>query len=131
MKRALAGAAMLCAPACGTGPEGPSMAERLQGHWAREATLPDGGFLRAEYVTLAVRNTTIQYSYHVSWECPPEEACPGEPPAAYGGYFEGIFEDLGDSLALKDALEPVSFRPLSDSALLFIVDSGSFALERR
>jgi hypothetical protein len=117
---------------CGSPNEDQSihLADRLQGNWAYQGEFPDQGFRRTEYATLAVHQTTLQYTYTVSWECPARTTCPGEPPVAKGNYFEGVYTDLGDSLDLRDALEPVSFRNVKDSTAEMHVGGFVFPLRR-
>jgi hypothetical protein len=111
---------------CGTGPGSPTLAQRLQGNWSCHRIAPDGRFLRTDDATLAVHSTSLQYNWNISWSCDSAAPCP----TSRGGYFEGIYADLGDSLALLDAVDTVAFRPRGDS-LDFIVDGTAFPMGRR
>jgi len=79
---------------------------------------------------LAVKQTTLYYMYSVSWECDSAGSCPIEPPAPRGGYFEGIFTEDGDSLAVRDDLDTVSFHSVTDSAFVFLVNGTAFPMRR-
>jgi hypothetical protein len=119
---------VLVLAACSTYHE--SLAERLQGNWVCQHVYPDQGFTRTDHATLAVYRTTIQYTVNTAWECDSADACPGDPPVARGGYFEGIYTDLGDSLVLRDASDTVAFRSVTGSSFTFIVNGISFPMQR-
>ena len=132
LKGAIAAALLLAA--CGT--EGPAsqgpLGERLRGSWFCDRAYPDRGFLRAEIAKLDMHPPTLHLSYNVSWECDPAGPCPGGPPDAIGGYFEGSFRDLGDSLALRDALDTVSFREVTDTGFTLLINGRlAFPMRRR
>jgi len=59
-----------------------------------------------------------------------DPTCPGTPPDPLGGYFEGDFTDIGDSLVLRDATDTVSFRNITDSAFTFVVNGIAFPMRR-
>ena len=120
----------LLASACGTHDDGETLSERLQGNWTYSRIYPDQGFIRTDNATLAVYKTTIQYSVYVAWECDTTGPCPGTPPDPLGGYFEGDFTDIGDSLVLRDATDTVSFRNITDSAFTFVVNGIAFPMRR-
>ncbi|MBW8887889.1 MAG: hypothetical protein JF616_09050 [Fibrobacteres bacterium] len=117
--------------ACGTRNDSETLSDRLQGNWTYTRIYPDQGFTRRDNATLAVHRTTIQYSVYVSWECDTTVApCPGKPPDPLGGYFEGDFTDLGDSLVLRDGVDTVSFHSVTDTAFTFIVNGTAFPMRR-
>lgn len=120
----------LLAAACGKHDDAETLGDRLQGNWIYSRVYPDQGFQRTEHATLAVYRTTIQYSVYVAWECDTTKTCPGKPPDALGGYFEGVFRDLGDSLALQDGVDTVSFRSVTDTSFTFIVNGIAFPMQR-
>jgi hypothetical protein len=126
--------------ACGTREEPPSvivqdprtLGEKLRGNWYCERNYPDQGFLRTDRASMDVYLTTMHMNYNVAWMCDSLGPCPGEPPDGYGGYFEGIFRDLGDSLALQDAPDTVAFRNVTDSVCTLVINGRSdFPLRRR
>lgn len=119
---------VLLAAACSTHHE--SLAERLQGNWICHHVYPDQGFLRTDDATMAVYRTTMQYTVNTHWECDTVGTCPANPPDARGGYFEGIFKELGDSLVLQDASDTVAFQSVTDSSFTFIVNGISFPMRR-
>ncbi len=120
----------LLASACGTHDDSETLSERLQGNWACSRIYPDQGFIRRENAALAVYRTTIQYSVYVAWECDTTGPCTGTPPDPLGGYFEGDFTDIGDSLVLRDPTDTVSFRDITDSAFTFVVNGTAFPMRR-
>lgn len=132
----LAIAAML-ATACGTHDDpptlGPTLGKRLAGNWYYERNYPDQGFLRTDRASLDIYQTTIHLNYGISWRCDSIGPCPpGEPPNAYGNYFEGSFRDLGDSLALQDATDTVAFRNLTDTGFTLLINGRlGFPMRRR
>lgn len=133
MKRALASASALAAllAACGTHDSRETLGDKLQGNWACHRAFPDQGFRRSEDAVMEAIQTSLKYRYYIAWECdsagPP---CPGEPPTATGGYFEGLFQDLGDSLVLKDGIDTVSFRDVTDTSFTLSVNRWSFPMLR-
>lgn len=127
--RAAACLAFLLA-ACATHDDSRTLAERLQGNWFYNRVYPDQGFIRTDYASLAVHVTTIQYSATSSWDCDTVGTCPGTPPEPRGGSFEGIFTDLGDSLAVRDGTDTLSFQSVTDSSFTFIVNGISFPMRR-
>lgn len=134
LKRKLAvGAAFLLAlmaSACGTHDDSETLSERLQGNWTYTRIYPDQGFIRTDHATLAVYQTTIQYSVYVAWECDTAGPCPGKPPDPLGGYFEGDYQDLGDSLKLHDGVDTVSFLSVTDTSFTFVVNGTAFPMRR-
>lgn len=131
VKRAAALALMVAACASQeSGPKAPSLAERLQGSWACGSETRVGEFLRSDIATLEANSTSIRYSWNVLWDCV-VEPCAAEAPKDRGGYFEGVFRDLGDSLDLQDGVDTVSFRDVRDSAFTFTVNGTAFAMRRR
>jgi hypothetical protein len=128
-----AGAAILLAllaAGCGTHDDPPTLGERLRGNWKCHHVYPDQGFLRTDDATMAVYQRTIQYTDIAKWECDSVGPCPGDPPNALGGYFEGIFQDLGDSLVLQDATDTVSFKDVTDDSFTFVADGIAFPMQR-
>jgi hypothetical protein len=110
----------------------PTLGERLAGNWYCERSYPDQGFLRTDRASMDVYRTTLHLNFGVSWSCDSVGPCPGEPPDTYGSYFEGVFRDLGDSLALQDAADTVAFRNVTDSGLTLVINGRlTFPLRRR
>jgi hypothetical protein len=105
------------------------LAERLQGNWSYQRTFPDQGYTRREYATMEVNRTSIKYNYGIFWDCDPPGPCPGAPDPK-SDFFEGIFRDLGDSLALQDGKESLGFRDITDDSFTFIVSGLSFPMRR-
>lgn len=129
--RAGALAAFLAA-GCGVHDDPPTLGERLQGNWYYERSIPEQGYLRTDEASLAVYRTTLHMYYNIKWSCDSIGPCPGEPPSGEGGYFEGIFRDLGDSLALQDVPDTVAFRNVTDSGCTLLINGRlSFPLRRR
>lgn len=128
----LAAAALLAClvSGCGTHDDPPTLGERLRGNWICHHVYPDQGFLRTDDAAMAVYQRSIQYSDIAKWECDSVGPCPGAPPNALGGYFEGIFTDLGDSLVLQDATDTVSFKDVTDDSFTFVVDGIAFPMRR-
>ena len=118
------------AAGCGTDDDPPTLGERLRGNWMCHHVYPDLGFLRTDDATMAVYQRTIQYTDIAKWECDTVGPCPGTPPNATGGYFEGIFQDLGDSLVLQDATDTVSFKDVTDDSFTFVADGIAFPMHR-
>jgi hypothetical protein len=132
LRAAIWGLPALLAIACGPHDDPPTLGERLKGNWYYERSYPDQGFLRTDRASLDVYLTTMHLNYGISWACDSVGTCPGEPPDALGDYFEGIFRDLGDSLALQDATDTVAFRNVTDTGFtLWINGRLSFPLRRR
>jgi hypothetical protein len=135
MRRPASGPALACAllaASCGMHADPPTLGERLKGNWYYEQSFPDREFLRTEKASLDVYRTTMHLNYNVSWDCGSTGPCPGEAPQAFGGYFEGIFRDLGDSLALQDAIDTVAFRNVTDTGFTLLINGRlSFPLRRR
>jgi hypothetical protein len=130
MRRAIALAFLITA--CGTHDDPPTLGEELAGNWYYEQTFPDQGFLRTERASLDIISTTLHLNYGISWSCDSIGPCPGKPPDAYGGYFEGIFRDLGDSLALQDPADTVAFRNVTDTSFTLVINGRlNFPLRRR
>lgn len=118
--------------ACGPHEDPPTLGERLAGNWYCERSYPDQGFLRTDRASMDVYQTTIHLNFGISWSCDSLGPCPGEPPDTYGGYYEGIFRDLGDSLALQDAADTVAFRNVTDTGFTLVINGRlSFPLRRR
>ena len=110
----------------------PTLGEKLTGNWYYERKELDQGFLRTEIASLDLHMTTIHLNYSIVWNCDSIGPCPDHPPDAYGGYFEGIFQDLGDSLALQDASDTVAFRNVTDSSFTLLINGRlSFPMERQ
>ena len=133
MRRATLAAWAVLLAACagkGSGPAAPTLAERLQGSWACGFETRVGEFLRSDIATFEADSSSIRYSWNVLWDCA-AEPCATEAPKDRGGYFEGVFRDLGDSLALQDGVDTVAFRDVGDSAFTFLVNGTAFAMRRR
>lgn len=114
----------------GSGPETHSLAERLQGSWACGLETKAGEFLRSDIATLEANKTSIRYSWNVLWDCA-KDPCAEPAPKDRGGYFEGVFRELGDSLALQDGVDTVAFRDVGDSTFDFVVNGAAFPMRRR
>ena len=107
----------------------PSLAERLQGSWAGREESRTGEFTRVAAATLAVDRSSIKYHWNILWDCA-DTVCAAEPPTDSGGYFEGVFRDTGDSLALQDGTDSLAFPVILDSSLVFVVNGIRFTLRR-
>lgn len=123
--------AWACALAGCSGPDAPSLAERLQGSWTCSREAREGAFLRSDIATLGVDGNTIRYAWNVLWGCADAPACAPEPPPDRGGYFEGVFRQAGDSLVLRDGVDTLGFREVAESSFTFVVNGTAFPMRRR
>jgi hypothetical protein len=123
---------------CGN-PESPALAERLQGNWGCDRKTRDGEYLRTDLASLEVRQTSIKYGFSSTWECDtfiaiadgsriPE--CKSARPQDRIGYFEGIFEAVGDSLKVVDGTDTLSFRNVGDGFLDFLINGLTYPMTR-
>lgn len=129
MRLGLAWACLLAA--CGgPGPDRPTLAQSLLGSWYHASEFRAGEFIRSGSATLGVDRASIRYAWNILWECA-AEPCAAPPPKDSGGYFEGVYRDLGDSLALQDGVDALGFREVGDSAFTFLVNGAAFPMRRR
>lgn len=130
--RRTAGLALFALAACGGEHDRETLAERLRGSWVCQREFPDRGFVRKDDVELAVTASSLELNYNVFWSCDTLAPCPGPPPAPSSGYYEGVYRDLGDSLALLDALDSVAFRDVADTGFTLLINGSlAFPMRRR
>jgi hypothetical protein len=126
-------------PGCGPEDPGPTLAERLQGHWKCERKSRVGEYERSDLASLEVQPSSIKYSYNILWDCKTFAAdsggaqvpdCRTPKPEDHGGYFEGVYTAVGDSLELMDATDTLEFRDLKAESFNFIINGSVFPMAR-
>ncbi len=116
-----------------------SVPERLQGNWGCRRSFRDGEFLRSDRASLEVIQTSLKYAYSSHWDCDslaldphgaPWGPCSADPPEDRSGYFEGVFKAVGDSLAVPDGTDTLSFRNLKAGSVDMVVNGLKYAMIR-